>query len=76
MRSIAWSSVGKKLISGINGLGLVLFVIVHLGGNLLIFVGADAFNAYAHFLEHLLHGAFIYIAEAGLISEVLLARLE
>ena len=63
-----WSSVGKKLISGLTGLGLVIFVCIHLTGNLLLLVGADAFNRYSYFLEHLGHGAFIYFAEAGLVS--------
>lgn len=47
------SSIGKKLITGITGLGLVLFVGVHLVGNLLLFVGHDAYNGYAHHLEAL-----------------------
>ncbi len=63
-----WSSVGKKLISGLTGLGLVGFISIHLTGNLLLLVGADAFNRYSYFLEHLGHGAFIYLAEAGLIG--------
>ena len=61
------SSVGKKIVTGVTGLGLFVFVVAHLVGNLTIFIGAEAFNAYAHFLESLLHGGFIYIAEAGLI---------
>lgn len=65
--AMAWSSVGKKFVTGLTGLILVLFLIGHLIGNLLIFVGPDAFNGYAYFLEHALHGGLIYIAEAGLI---------
>ena len=65
---VVWSSVGKKTISGITGLILVLFLVVHLIGNLLIYVGPDAFNSYAHTLEKLGHGFFIYMAEAGLLA--------
>ena len=65
--SLLTSSVGKKFVSGFTGLCLVLFLIAHLIGNLLLFVGPDAFNSYAYFLEHLGHGAAIYVAEAGLI---------
>jgi len=61
------SSVGKKFVSGFTGLSLILFLCVHLLGNLLLFAGPDAFNSYAHFLEHLGHGMLIYVAEAGLI---------
>lgn len=64
----AWSSVGKKLISGLTGLGLVVFVVSHLTGNLLLFAGADAFNRYGYFLEHVGHGMLIYLMEAGLVT--------
>jgi succinate dehydrogenase / fumarate reductase cytochrome b subunit len=67
-RLIAWSSVGKKVITGITGLALFGFVIVHLLGNLTLFIGAEAFNNYAYFLEHLLHGWLIYAFEVGLIT--------
>jgi succinate dehydrogenase / fumarate reductase cytochrome b subunit len=59
------SSIGKKWIVGLTGLGLVLFVISHLGGNLLLYLGMEQYNAYAHGLhskEFLLH-----IAEVGLL---------
>lgn len=65
--SIAWSSVGKKVITGLTGLALFGFVIVHLIGNLTLFIGPDAFNGYAHFLETAMHGWLIYVFEAGLI---------
>ena len=63
-----WSSVGRKFMTGITGLLLIGFLVAHLAGNLLLLVGQDAFNHYAHFLEHALHGTLIYIAEAGLIT--------
>ncbi|MBS1501396.1 MAG: succinate dehydrogenase cytochrome b subunit [Bacteroidetes bacterium] len=48
------SSLGKKLIMALTGLFLCLFLIVHLGGNLLLFKSDDgyAFNMYANFLTH------------------------
>ena len=66
--SIAWSSVGKKVIMGLTGLALFLFVCVHLIGNLTLFIGPDAFNNYAHFLEHMLHGWLIYVMEIGIAA--------
>ncbi|MBK6734974.1 MAG: succinate dehydrogenase cytochrome b subunit [bacterium] len=65
--SVAWSSVGKKVITGLTGFLLVGFVVVHLLGNLTLFIGPDAFNGYAHFLESAVHGWLIYAFEAGLI---------
>lgn len=65
--SIAWSSVGKKVITGLTGLALFGFVVVHLVGNFTLFIGPGAFNAYAHFLETAVHGWLIYAFEAALI---------
>ena len=63
------STIGKKLLVGVAGLGLSLFVLVHMLGNLLIFFGPEAFNKYAHTLTS---SPFIYVAEVGLISIFLL----
>jgi len=69
-RSAAWSSVGKKVITGITGLLLVGFVIAHLVGNMTLFIpdGGHAFNAYAHFLETAVHGWLLIAFEVGLIA--------
>ena len=71
--TFARSSVGKKVFVAITGLMLFSFVIIHLIGNLTLFIpdGGEAFNHYAHFLESLLHGWLIYIFEAGLIAAFL-----
>jgi succinate dehydrogenase / fumarate reductase, cytochrome b subunit len=63
-----WSSVGRKWITGITGLALVLFLVVHLIGNLTLFAGPEVFNAYAHFLETAGHGMLIVVAEVGLVA--------
>jgi succinate dehydrogenase / fumarate reductase cytochrome b subunit len=65
--SVVWSSVGKKVITGLTGFMLIGFVIVHLLGNLTLFIGPGAFNEYAHFLETAVHGWLIYVFEAGLL---------
>jgi succinate dehydrogenase / fumarate reductase cytochrome b subunit len=48
------SSLGKKLITALTGLFLCTFLIVHLGGNLLLFNNDNgySFNLYANFLTH------------------------
>src|SRR5579872_2581695 len=48
------SSLGKKLIMALTGLFLCTFLIVHLGGNLLLFCNDEGygFNVYANFLTH------------------------
>lgn len=71
--SAASSSVGKKVITGITGIALGLFVIVHLAGNMTLFLSdhGHALNEYAHFLETLGHGALLPIAEIGLVVLIL-----
>lgn len=58
------STVGMKFIMGLSGLIWVGFVMAHMLGNLLLFVGADAYNSYSHALTS---GNIIYIAEGALI---------
>src|SRR5947208_2685400 len=41
------SSLGAKYVMAITGLALIGFVIAHMSGNLLIYAGPDALNAYA-----------------------------
>lgn len=50
------SSIGKKLLMSLTGLFLILFLIVHLIGNMAIFSndGGLAFNSYAFFMTHFL----------------------
>lgn len=60
------TSIGRKQTVAITGLMLIVFVIGHLLGNLFIFVGPDAFNAYADKIKSL-YPAF-YVAEFGLLA--------
>ena len=45
------SSVGTKLLIGITGVALVLYLLIHIAGNLVVFLGPAAFNTYAFTLE-------------------------
>lgn len=45
------SSVGKKLVMAVTGSFLVIFLIVHLIGNITLFFGPDAFNGYVSALD-------------------------
>lgn len=60
------SSVGRKFVMAITGLLLCGFLVVHLAGNLLLFVGPDAYNAYAHKLHD--NEGLLMIAEVGLFA--------
>jgi succinate dehydrogenase / fumarate reductase cytochrome b subunit len=63
------SSIGSKLLIALTGLGLFLFLIGHLSGNLLFLLGPEAFNQYSH---KLISNPLVYVAEAGLIAIFLL----
>jgi succinate dehydrogenase / fumarate reductase cytochrome b subunit len=45
------TTVGKKLVMAVTGAVLSVFIVLHLAGNLLIFAGRDALNAYAAALK-------------------------
>ncbi|MFN0197254.1 MAG: succinate dehydrogenase cytochrome b subunit [Planctomycetaceae bacterium] len=60
------SSVGKKFVMAITGLLLCGFLVVHLAGNVLLYVGPEAYNAYAHKLHS--QEGLIKIAEVGLAA--------
>jgi succinate dehydrogenase / fumarate reductase cytochrome b subunit len=42
------SSVGTKLLIGITGLLLFVYLILHLAGNAMVFAGPEIFNEYSH----------------------------
>jgi succinate dehydrogenase / fumarate reductase cytochrome b subunit len=60
------SSIGKKLMMAVTGLGFVGFLIVHLIGNLTLYGGQDLFTSYVEHLHAL--GPLITVAELGLLA--------
>jgi succinate dehydrogenase / fumarate reductase cytochrome b subunit len=61
------STVGQKIVIGLTGTGLVLFVVAHMIGNLKLFGGPESINAYAYFLKHDI-GVLLWIARGGLLA--------
>jgi len=81
MTNFFTSSIGKKILMAGLGLFLIVFLLVHLGINLLliIFESRDPFNIAAHFMgtnilikifEFLLFGGFLLHITYGLIVQV------
>ena len=62
------SPIGKKIITGVTGLGLTLFVLVHMTGNLMLFTGSSTYNQLAHFINSL--GPLYYLVELILLALV------
>jgi len=75
------SSIGKKLLMALTGLFLILFLTVHLAGNLQLLLGDEgkAFNIYAHgmatnpFIRIVSYGNFFFIF-LHVIYSILLTR--
>ena len=63
------SSIGKKIMVAAAGFLLCGFLVTHLAGNLLMFVGGPAFDQYAEMLEH---NKLLPAAELGLVALFLL----
>jgi succinate dehydrogenase / fumarate reductase, cytochrome b subunit len=45
------SSVGTKVLIGITGFALFLYLLIHIAGNFLVFFGPAVFNQYAYAME-------------------------
>lgn len=63
---LARSSVGRKALVALTGLGLLGFVIAHMLGNLQVFAGPEALNAYAAQLKGL--GPLLWVMRGGLLA--------
>jgi succinate dehydrogenase / fumarate reductase cytochrome b subunit len=65
------SSIGKKLVMGFTGLFLILFLVVHVSINSMIFLndGGAGFNAVAHFMSH---NIIVRLLEVGLFAGLIL----
>jgi succinate dehydrogenase / fumarate reductase cytochrome b subunit len=64
------TTLGAKYVMALTGLGLIGFVLAHMFGNLLIFAGRDALNAYAEGLKA--KPALLWSARTGLLAIFLL----
>jgi len=75
---VLWGTmVGKKVVMAVTGIVLVGFVIAHMIGNLKIFLGAEAIDAYAVFLRTMGEpmfpsGALLWVARIVLLTCVAL----
>jgi succinate dehydrogenase / fumarate reductase cytochrome b subunit len=63
--SVLGSSVGTKILIGITGLALFLYLLIHIAGNLLVFFGPAFFNKYAYTLES---NPLLPVVELGLLA--------
>ena len=59
------STVGRKYLMGLTGLVWMGFIFGHMAGNMLLFAGADAFNAYGHAIVS--NKILLYTAEVTLV---------
>ena len=63
------SSVGTKILIGLTGLGLFLYLLTHVAGNALVLLGPASFNGYAHALTG---NPLLPVVELGLLLVFLL----
>jgi succinate dehydrogenase / fumarate reductase, cytochrome b subunit len=66
------SSIGRKVVMAVTGAILFGFVLVHMIGNLQVYLGPDALNGYGVFLRQVLHGTGLWIARGVLLAAVIL----
>ena len=71
LKQLFSSTLGRKYIMGASGMGLVVFLIGHLAGNLTLYTGtSDATNAYSAKLHSLGYG--LLAIEIGLYATILI----
>ena len=68
-RRLFSSSVGTKLLIGLTGVALFVYMILHLAGNALVFAGPEIFNEYSHAL---ISNPLIIPIELGLLAVFLI----
>lgn len=71
------TAVGKKYVMAISGIAMMGFVLFHMIGNLKMYLGAEALDHYAEFLQMLLYpilpkNVMLWILRGGLITMLLL----
>jgi succinate dehydrogenase / fumarate reductase cytochrome b subunit len=62
------STIARKAVMAVTGLVLVGFILGHLAGNLTLYIGAEAMNAYAAFLRTFVHGWALWVVRAVLLA--------
>jgi len=60
------TSIGKKWMMAVTGLGFCIFLLIHLLGNLTLYVGRQIFESYVEHLHAL--GPLITVVEIGLLA--------
>lgn len=69
--ALASSTIGRKAVMAVTGLLLFGFVLVHMIGNLQMFLADhEAINHYGKFLREFLHGQGIWVARGALLLAV------
>ena len=63
------SLITTKLVIGVTGILLFLYLILHIAGNLMVFLGQDTFNRYSYML---VSNPLVAPVEIGLVAVVLI----
>jgi succinate dehydrogenase / fumarate reductase cytochrome b subunit len=64
------STISLKIVMMVTGLLGAGFVLAHMLGNLQVFLGRDAYNDYAEFMQSL--GGLLWVARGGLVTILIL----
>ena len=79
VRALWRSTIGKKVVVAVTGVIMILWLLVHMLGNLKIFFGPEEFDHYAHWLRTIgtpvLKGAWFLWIQRAVLLVVLLAHV-
>lgn len=67
------SSVGAKVVMAFTGFAMFGFIVIHMAGNLQMFLGPKAMNSYAYYLKHdIMMSKIVWLVRLGLLASVVL----
>lgn len=69
-RTFLDSTIGKKVVMAVTGIILFGFVVAHMIGNLQVYLGREAMDAYGESLRAIAHGAGLWAARGVLLVSV------
>lgn len=76
MSGIFTSSIGKKLLMSLAGIFLIVFLLVHMGLNLVVLKNPDTYNKVAHFMStNVLIKIFEIILFGGFLLHIIYALI-
>ena len=70
--TLVQSTIGKKVVMAATGILMILWLTIHMAGNMIVFAGEEQFNHYAHFIQSGfgVEPALLWIMRLGMLGAI------